>query len=93
MKSAPAISYQNNDKSKDCVVDININKAEVNDNKLTWAKPQYPIFDLLVLEAFFLNLIGLLVKNTSSFESKGVDFSHKKFFITTTPKKSPNIVL
>lgn len=91
IESVPAISYQNNYKTKDCGIDVNVNKAKANDNKLTWAKLQYPIFDLLVLEAFFLNLIDLLVKNTPLFESKEVNCNYKKFFIATTSKKSLNI--
>lgn len=42
-----------------------------------------------VFEAFLINLIDLLVENANLFESKKINYSHKKFFDITTIKKKP----
>ena len=93
VKSTLAISYQNNYKAKDLDDNINADKAEDNENELAWAENQYPTPDPLVLESFLANLVSLLVKNTSFFESEGMDYSHKKLFSATIAKKKPKYCL
>lgn len=41
VKLAPAISYKNNHKAEDFDIDINADKAKVNNNDLAWAEKQY----------------------------------------------------
>ena len=86
---ALAILYQNNYRTKDLNVDVNVNKAEANDNDLIWAEDQYPMRNPSVLKVFLANWVDLPVENTDSFESKGENYSNKKFFVVTTSKNEP----
>lgn len=83
---APAILYKNNHKAEDFDIDINADKAKVNNNNLVWAEKQYLTPNSSVLKTFFANLVVLPVKNASLFESGGVNYSYTKMFIAIIAK-------
>ena len=82
-----AILQQNNHKAEDLDADNDADKAEAKDNDLAWAESQYPTPDLSFFEAFLVNLVGLSVENADSFESEGINHSHKKSFVAITAEK------